>query len=50
MANNPLIMATNDANKVTNGWKLPMLKSALEMLTMVAVSAELWLDIIYLRL
>ena len=43
-------MATKDANKVTNGWKLPMLTKALEMLTMVAVSAELWLDIIYLRL
>ena len=43
-------MATKDAIKVTNGWKLPILKSALEMLTMVAVSAELWLDIIYLRL
>ena len=43
-------MATKDANKVTNGWKLPMLTSALEMLTTVAVSAELWLDIIYLRL
>ena len=43
-------MATDDANKVTNGWKLPMLTSALEMLKIVAVSAELWLDIIYLRL
>lgn len=43
-------MATDDASKVTNGWKLPMLTKALEMLKIVAVSAELWLDIIYLRL
>jgi hypothetical protein len=49
MANNPDTMATNEAIKVTNGWKLPILKSALEMLTMVAVSAELWF-VIYLRL
>jgi hypothetical protein len=43
-------MATNEAIKVTKGWKLAMLSKALEMLTMVAESARLWFDIFYLRL
>jgi hypothetical protein len=49
MAKIPLIIATNEAIKVTKGWKLAML-SALEMLTIVAESARLWFVIFNLRL
>ena len=50
MANPPDTMATNEAIKVTKGWKLAMLSKALEMLTMVAESARLWFVIFNLRL
>ena len=43
-------MATNEATKVTKGWKLAMLSKALEILTMVAESARLWFVIFNLRL
>jgi hypothetical protein len=50
MAKIPLIIATNEAIKVTKGWKLAMLSKALEMLTIVAESARVWFVIFYLRL
>ena len=50
MAKIPLIIATNEAIKVTNGCMFATDNTALNTLTMVAESARVWFVIFNLRL